>query len=66
MQTRLLITLLAFGQAINGLCNELFISEIVAANGKTLKDEFGETSDWIELHNPGETSANLLGWGLSD
>ena len=66
MQTRLLITLLAFGQAINGLCNELFISEIVAANGKTLKDEFGETSDWIELHNPGETQANLLGWGLSD
>lgn len=66
MQTRLLITLLAFGQAINGLCSELFISEIVAANGKTLKDEFGETSDWIELHNPGETQANLLGWGLSD
>jgi len=70
MRTRLIIALLtgivAFGQAITGLGSEPFISEIVAANGKTLKDEFGETSDWIELHNPGETSANLLGWGLSD
>lgn len=43
-----------------------FISEIVAANDKSLKDNFGEDSDWIELHNPGSEPANLLGWGLSD
>ena len=66
MQTKLLITLLAFGQAITGLCSELFISEIVAANGKTLKDEFGETSDWIELHNVGIATEDLSGWRIRD
>jgi len=70
MRTRLIIALLtgivALGQAFTSLGSEPFISEIVAANDKTLKDEFGETSDWIELHNPGSTSANLQGWGLSD
>ncbi len=58
--------MLALGQALTSLVSDPFISEIVAANDRTLKDEFGETSDWIELHNPGETPANLLGWGLSD
>ena len=66
MRTRLIIALLtgivALGQAFTSLGSEPFISEIVAANDKTLKDEFGETSDWIELHNPGSTSVNLLGW----
>ena len=70
MRIRLIIALLtgvvALGPGFTGLGSEPFISEIVAANGKTLKDEFGETSDWIELHNPGSTPANLLGWGLSD
>ncbi|MDP6752151.1 MAG: CotH kinase family protein [Verrucomicrobiota bacterium] len=64
--TPLLPVLLVLGQAIHALGNEPFISEIVAANDLTLKDDFGETSDWVELHNPGEAAANLLGWGLSD
>ena len=64
--TPLLPVLLVLGQAIHALGNEPFISEIVAANDRTLRDDFGETSDWVELHNPGETAANLLGWGLSD
>ena len=70
MRIRLTITLLtgivALGPVFNGSGSEAFISEIVAANNKTLKDEFGETPDWVELHNPGNTPANLLGWGLSD
>ena len=70
MRLKLSITLLAgflaLGQAVTGLGSDPFISEIVAANDKTLKDNFGETSDWIELHNPGSEPANLLGWGLSD
>ena len=70
MRLKLSITLLtcflALGQAITGVASDPFISEIVAANDKTLKDNFGETSDWIELHNPGDAPANLLGWGLSD
>ena len=70
MRIRLTITLLtgivALGPVFNGSGSEAFISEIVAANNKTLKDEFGETSDWVELYNPGNIPANLLGWGLSD
>ena len=62
----LLTSLLALGQTITGLGVEPFISEIVAANDRSLKDDFSETSDWLELHNPGETPTNLLGWGLSD
>ena len=70
LRIRLTITLLtgivALGPIFNGSGSETFISEIVAANNKTLKDEFGETSDWVELYNPGNIPANLLGWGLSD
>ena len=62
----LLTGFLALGLAITGVASDPFISEIVAANDKTLKDNFGEASDWIELHNPGSEPANLLGWGLSD
>ena len=62
----LLTGLLTLGPAINCLGGDPFISEIVAANDKTLKDDFGETSDWIEIHNPGSTATRLLGWGLSD
>jgi hypothetical protein len=57
----LLTGILALGLAITGVASDPFISEIVAANDKTLKDNFGETSDWIELHNPGSEPANLLG-----
>ena len=28
------------------------ISEFMASNSTTLKDEFREYSDWIEIHNP--------------
>ena len=70
MLLKLFITLLTgfltLGQAITGVASDPFISEIVAANDNTLKDNFGETSDWIELHNPSDAPANLLGWGLSD
>lgn len=62
----LLTGFLGLAQVITGVASDPFISEIVAANNNTLKDEFGETSDWVELHNPGNKPANLLGWGLSD
>ena len=70
MQLKLPITILTgflgLALAITGVASEPFISEIVAANDNSLKDNFGEDSDWIELHNPGSEPANLLGWGLSD
>ena len=42
------------------------INEIVASNQLGLTDEDGETSDWIELYNPGSTVLDLTGWHLSD
>jgi len=42
------------------------LSEIVANNKYSLKDGYGDASDWIELRNPGNTNVNLTGWGLSD
>ncbi len=38
----------------------------MAINSKTLMDENGEYSDWIEIYNPGETAVNLDGWFLTD
>ncbi len=42
------------------------ISEFMASNRRTLRDEDGETSDWIEIHNLGSTAENLSGWYLTD
>ena len=42
------------------------ITEFVASNQNGIKDEDGETSDWIEIFNSGTTSANLAGWRLTN
>lgn len=44
----------------------LVINEFVASNHGGLMDAHGDTPDWIELHNPGEETIELAGWGLSD
>jgi len=38
----------------------------MSSNSKTLSDEDGEFSDWIEIYNHGKTDINLKGYGLSD
>ena len=43
-----------------------FISEFMASNTRTLNDNYGNQSDWIEIFNPGQSSGNLLGWYLTD
>jgi hypothetical protein len=45
---------------------ELVISEFMAANTKTLADEEGAFSDWIEVHNPDPVAVDLNGWALTD
>ncbi len=45
---------------------DLVISEFMASNGRTLLDEDGESSDWIELRNRGDQPVNLVGWSLTD
>lgn len=42
------------------------INEFMAANSRTLVDEDGDRSDWIEIHNPDPTPVNLNGWHLSN
>ncbi len=45
---------------------DVVISEFMANNGSTLKDEDEEYSDYIELFNAGDAAANLDGWWLTD
>ena len=44
----------------------LLISEFVAANSTGLIDEDGQTSDWLEIHNPTTAAVQLEGWSLTD
>lgn len=51
-----------------GLAQEaVVISEFMAANaGTTFVDEDGDSSDWLELYNSGDSAVNLAGWFLTD
>jgi hypothetical protein len=44
----------------------LVLSEFMADNKRTLNDEDGDSSDWIEIHNSGSDTASLAGWFLTD
>jgi hypothetical protein len=48
------------------LAAEPIINEFVALNVSTLPDEDGEFTDWIELRNRGDATANLSGYYLTD
>lgn len=45
---------------------QIWINEVQVSNGNTLTDENADSPDWIELFNPGPSTINLNGWGLSD
>ena len=42
------------------------ITELLASNTGGLRDEDGDSSDWIEIFNSGTNSVNLEGWFLTD
>ena len=42
------------------------ITEVMAVNEGPYRDEDGDSSDWIEVYNPGPDPVNLDGWSLSD
>ncbi len=42
------------------------ISEFLASNRNSLEDEDGDSSDWIEIHNPDASPVDLGGFALSD
>jgi hypothetical protein len=43
----------------------LQITEFMASNKKTLLDEDGDSSDWIEIYNGTASAVNLAGWFLT-
>jgi len=45
---------------------QIIINEFMSSNQNTLFDEDGESSDWLEIYNPGESSISLMGYHLSD
>ncbi len=61
------IFILTFLFAIGSLqAQSVVINEVMAANAGTIRDEDGDSPDWIELYNPGTAPVDLLGYGLSD
>ena len=46
--------------------DSLIISEFMASNDSALQDQFGLSSDWIEIFNPTDTAISLAGWHLTD
>lgn len=48
------------------LAQNVIISEFMADNDRTLKNEFAEDADWVEIHNAGTTPVDLAGWRLTD
>ena len=43
-----------------------YLSEFMASNTRTLKDETGQFADWIEVFNPSDAPLDLRGWSLTD
>lgn len=67
MRFLFLIAALAAAAASLGTSQaQVVISEFLAANSNGLRDEDGDTSDWIEIHNPTAATINLEGWHLTD
>ena len=64
--TRVLRLALALALAAGPAGAAPYISEFLASNITGLKDEDGDESDWIEIHNPDATAVDLTGWGLGD
>src|SRR5580765_3027913 len=46
--------------------SQVVINEFMASNTKTLADQDGDYSDWIEIYNSGSSPVNLADWYLTD
>ena len=50
-----------------GLASEgIQITEFMADNNRTINDEDGDSSDWVEIQNVGPSAVNLDGWSLTN
>jgi hypothetical protein len=48
------------------IVGDVRITEFMAGNTETIRDEDGHYSDWLELYNAGSAAVNLGGWYLTD
>jgi hypothetical protein len=48
------------------ITSQVLITEFMADNKSTIRDEDGQYSDWLELYNSGGDSVDLGGWYLTD
>ena len=62
----LLVLLNTGGSAAQAATPGLLITEVLAANTRTVTDDQGRYADWIELHNPTDTPISLAGYTLTD
>ncbi len=62
----LALCLFGFSALASLAADTVFISEFMARNQITLRDEDGTYSDWIELANASSNDVNLDGWYLTD
>ena len=65
LRTRLVVATLlcCVSPAVAG---PVILTEFMADNGRTLLDEDGELSDWIEVHNASDAAVSLSGYALTD
>lgn len=54
------------GEAGDFQIHDVVVTEILSNNTRSVTDDFGEHSDWIEVTNRGTRPVNLRGYGLSD
>src|SRR5262245_45842235 len=60
------LTLMLFCVLTTRAADNVLITEFMAVNDGVLRDEDGDAEDWIEIHNAGTNTVNLLGWFLTD
>ena len=66
MNLRLFLPACLFIAAPSLVNAQVSIHEVCASNIDIILDEEGDSSDWIELWNPGASAVSLNGWYLSD
>ena len=63
MKSKAILFLFLFPLVLN---SQIYINELSSKNDSVILDEFGESSDWIELFNSSNNAINLEGYYLSD
>src|ERR1051325_6762432 len=59
------VTLLGLGK-FSATAAGPVINEFMAINHGAFNDQNGDSSDWLEIFNPGTASVNLEGWYLTN